>query len=67
MAQVFTMILESLLIEVQKLKMAKEVWDAICAKHETTALTVKVNMCRCMYELKCQDDENVRTHLETLM
>ena len=42
--------------EVWKLKMAKEVWDAICAKHETMALTVRVDMRCCMYELKCQDD-----------
>ena len=51
MAQVFTMILESLLIEVWKLKTAKEVWDAICVKRETMALMVKVNMHSCMYEL----------------
>ena len=31
------------------------------------ALMVKVNMHCCMYELKCQDDANVRTHLEMLM
>ena len=67
MAQVFTTIPESLLIEVRKLKTAREVWDAICAKQETTALTMKVDMRRHMYELKCQDDANVRTHLETLM
>src|SRR3979490_3562 len=45
----------------------KEVWDAVCAKHEAKALTVKVDMCRRMYELKCEDDANVRTHLESLM
>ena len=67
MAQVFTTIPESLLIEVWKLKTAKEVWGPICAKHETMALTVKVDMCHRMYKLKCQDDANVRTHLEMLM
>ena len=35
---------EALLIEVQKLKMGKEVWDAICIKHEGKALTVKVDI-----------------------
>ena len=67
MAQVFTMIPEPLLREVQKLKMVKEVWDAICAKHKTMVLTVKVNMHCYMYEFKCQDNANICMHLETLM
>ena len=44
-AQVFTTIPEALLIEVQKLKTVKEVWDVICIKHEGKALTVKVDIC----------------------
>jgi len=43
-AQVFTTIPEALLIAVQKLKMAKEMWDVICIKHEGKALTVNVNI-----------------------
>ena len=44
MAQVFTTTPNSILIEVQNLKTAKEVWEAICAKCETKALTVKIDM-----------------------
>jgi gag-polypeptide of LTR copia-type/Zinc knuckle len=66
-AQIFTTIPDSLLIEIRNLKTAKETWDVVCAKHETRALTIKVDVrCR-MYEMKCEDESNVRTHLESLM
>ena len=42
-AQIFMMVPELLLIELHKLKTVKDVWDAICAKHEGKALTVKVD------------------------
>jgi gag-polypeptide of LTR copia-type len=48
-AQIFTTIPESLLIKVQKLATAKQVWDAVCAKHEATALAVKVDIRRHIY------------------
>ena len=65
-AQIFTSILDSLLIEVQKLKMAKEVWEAMCVEHEKKALNMMVDIhCR-IYKLKCEDESQVQTHLETL-
>jgi gag-polypeptide of LTR copia-type/Zinc knuckle len=66
-AQIYTTIPEVLLIEVRKLSTAKETWDAVCTKHEHTALTVKVDICRRMYKMKCEDDSNVCTHLEAMM
>jgi hypothetical protein len=42
-AQIFTTILDSILIEIQNLAMAKEVWDAVCTRHETKALMTKVD------------------------
>jgi len=60
------MIPESLLIEVQKFKTAKEVWDMLCAKHGKKALTVVVDICCCIYELKCENKSQVCMHLETL-
>jgi hypothetical protein len=33
-AQVFTTIPDSVLVEIRNLATAKEVWDAVCAKHE---------------------------------
>jgi gag-polypeptide of LTR copia-type len=65
-AQLFTTIPEGLLIKVQKLATAKQVWNAVCAKHESRAIGVKINIRRHMYEMKCEDDANVRTHLESL-
>src|SRR5882672_4089569 len=53
--QIFTTIPDLLLIEVQKLQTSKEVWDALCAKHEKKALTVVVDIHRRMYEMKCED------------
>ena len=43
-AQIFMMIPNSLLIEIQKLNTAKEIWEAIVAKYEGKSLTVKVNL-----------------------
>ena len=42
-AQILTLI-PNLLIELQKLKTAKEVWDALCTRHEKKALTVVVDL-----------------------
>jgi len=64
---IFTTIPDSLLIEVQKLKTVKEVWDALCVKHEKKALTVVIDICHHMYEMKCEDELQVHMHLETLM
>jgi gag-polypeptide of LTR copia-type len=66
-AQIFTTVPDSVLIEVRNLDTAQKVWDAVCAKYETKSLTVKIDLWRRMYEMKCEDDSNVRTHLETLM
>jgi gag-polypeptide of LTR copia-type len=66
-AQIFTTVPDSVLIEVRNLDTAQKVWDAVCAKYETKSLTVKIDLQRRMYEMKCEDDANVRTHLETLM
>ena len=34
MAQIFTMVPDSVLIEIWNLATAKEIWEAVCAKHE---------------------------------
>ena len=55
-----------LLIEVQKLKTAKEIWDTVCAKYEGKSITVKIDLRHRMYEMKCEDETQVWTHLESL-
>ena len=52
--QIFTTIPKVLLIEVQKLRTAKEVWDAVCIKHKGKALAVKVDIWCQMYKMKCE-------------
>ena len=65
-AQILTTIPESTAVEIQSLKTGKEMWDALCDKHEKRALMVIVDLrCR-IYALKCLDEGNVRTHMETL-
>ena len=38
MMQIFTMVPEVLLIEIRRLLTAKQMWDAICTKHESSSL-----------------------------
>ena len=38
----------------------------LCAKHEKKALTVVIDICHHIYQLKCKDESQVCTHLETL-
>jgi gag-polypeptide of LTR copia-type len=67
MAQICTTVPNSILMEVRNLDNAKKIWDAVCAKYETKSLTVKIDLrCR-IYEMECEDNSNVRMHLETLM
>ena len=65
-AQSFTMIPNLLLIEIQKLNTEKEIWEAVVAKYEGKSLTVKLNLqCR-IYGMKCEDEAQVRMHLESI-
>ena len=49
MVQIYTTVSDSILIKVHNLVTVKELWEAVCAKHETKALTVKVDIrCLCM-------------------
>ena len=65
-AQILTTIPESTAVEIQSLKTGKEMWDTLCNKHEKRALTVIVDLWRRIYALKCLDEGNVKTHMETL-
>jgi len=53
------MIPDSQLIEIQKLKTAKEIWDTVCTKYEDKSLTIKVDLWQCMYEMKCEDETQI--------
>jgi len=54
---------------VQKLQSAKEVWEALCSKHEKKALTIIVDIIHCIHKLKCNFERTSHkcTYLETLM
>ena len=62
-AQSFTMIPNLLLIEIQELNTAKEIWEAIVAMYEGKSLTVKVNLRCCIYGMKCEDEAQVQMTL----
>ena len=65
-AQILTTVPEATAVEIQSLKTGKEMWDALCTKHEKKTLTVIVDLWRRMYVLKCLDEGDVKTHMETL-
>ena len=65
-AQILTTVPEATAVEIHSLATRKEIWDALCAKHEKKALTVIVDLQRRMYALKCLDKGNVKTHMENL-
>ena len=65
-AQILITIPEAMAVEIQILMTGKEMWDALCAKHEKKALMVIMDLWRRMYVLKCLDEGNVKTHMETL-
>jgi hypothetical protein len=66
-AQILAMIPESIAIEIQTSSTGKEIWDTLCRKHEQKALMVTVDLrCR-IYALKCMDDSNVKTHIQSLV
>ena len=64
--QILTTIPKATAVEIQSLVTGKEMWDALCAKHEKKALTVIVDLQHRMYALKCLDEGSVKTHIETL-
>ena len=66
-AQIFMTVPESLLVELCKLKIVKVMWDAVCAKHEGKALTVKVDLWCHICAMKCEDKSQVWMRLESLM
>ena len=65
-AQILTTIPETLAIKVQNLDTGKEIWDALCKKHEKRALTVVVDLQHRIYVLKSLDDLNVKSHIQSL-
>ena len=65
-AQILTTIPGATAVEIQSLTTGKEMWDTLCAKHEKKPLTVIMDLQHRMYALKCLDEGNVKTHMETL-
>ena len=58
-AQILTTIPEAMAIEIQNMATGKEMWDALCMKHEKRAFTVIVDLqCR-MYVLDCRGSDVV--------
>ena len=65
-AQILTSIPESIALEIQDEDNAATMWQKLCAKHEDKALAVQIDMRRRIYTLRCEDEVNVRTHIESM-
>jgi hypothetical protein len=66
-AQIFLTINSSLMLSLQKLTTAKEVWDTVCAEFEDKPKIIQVDLQQRMHTLKCQESDDVCTHLDTLL
>jgi hypothetical protein len=65
-SQILTTVSESVTLEIQDEDEAHEIWEKLCNKHEDKALSVRVDLRRRIYALKCEDESNIRTHIHTL-
>ena len=65
-AQILTSVPESITLEIQDEDKAATMWQKLCAKHEDKALSVRIDVRHRIYALKCEDEANVRTHLEAM-
>ena len=65
-AQILTSIPESIALEIQDEDKVATMWQKLCAKHEDKTLAVWIDMRHRIYALRCEDEANVRTHIESM-
>jgi hypothetical protein len=64
--QIFLSISKSLMLSLQSLQTAQEVWNAVCKEFENKLKIIQIDLQKRMTSLKCREGDNVRAHLETL-
>jgi hypothetical protein len=65
--QVFSTISDQLLLCVQKLEGANEVWTEICQIHEGKMQLVQIDLQRHMQETRCEEGGDVKVHFAELL
>jgi transposase InsO family protein len=64
--QIFLSISKSLMLSLQSLQTAQEVWNAVCKEFENKPKIIQIDLQKRMTSLKCREGDDVRAHLETL-
>jgi len=65
--QVFSTITDRLLLHVQNLHKASEIWAEICQIHEGKTELVQIDLCWCMQETRCEEGGDVKAHFTELL
>ncbi|KAF8524843.1 major facilitator superfamily domain-containing protein [Hysterangium stoloniferum] len=66
-AQIFLSVGPSLMLSLQRLGTAREVWQAVCQEFESKPKMAQVDLQRILRALKCKEGEDVHSHLDTLL
>jgi hypothetical protein len=65
--QIFSTITDQLLLHVQKLESASEVWVEICQIHEDKTKLVQIDLQRQLHEMRCDKGEDVKAHFAEML
>jgi hypothetical protein len=65
--QVFSTITDRLLLRVQKLESASEVWAEICQIHEDKTELVQIDLRRRLHETRCDEGGDVKAHFAEML
>jgi hypothetical protein len=65
--QVFSTITDRLLLRVQKLEAASDVWKEVCQIHEGKTELVQIDLRRRLQETRCDENGDVRAHFSEIL
>lgn len=65
--QIFSTIMDRLLLCMQKLELASRIWAKICNIHEGKTELVQIDLCRCLQDLRCDENTDVKVHFAKLL
>ena len=60
--QVFSTIMDRLLLRVQKLDTASKIWAEICQIHEGKTELVQIDLCRRLQDARCDESADIKAH-----
>jgi hypothetical protein len=65
--QVFSTITDRLLLHVQKLEVASQIWNEICDIHKDKTKLVQIDLRHWLQETRCEENGDVRTHFSKML